>query len=157
MKALGSVGGKITVKNLAKLNAVKFEALTSAGAVLLPTIPYEFETISLPVLSEVGGDIQFIANTDDTAIGGMTVSYTHLDVYKRQLQGRSDVHAVEHSAVAAADAPDVAQQKYRKHLLDVLFAAAPVEAGTAFGELRGDFCQRLRRGGSVFYQHSEKT
>ena len=36
MKALGSVGGKITVKNLAKLNAVKFEALTSAGAVLLP-------------------------------------------------------------------------------------------------------------------------
>lgn len=67
-----------------------------------------------------------------------------------ELQGRSDVHAVEHSAVAAADAPDVAQQKYRKHLLDVLFAAAPVEAGTAFGELRGDFCQRLRRGGSVF-------
>ena len=74
MKALGSVGGKITVKNLAKLNAVKFEALTSAGAVLLPTIPYEFETISLPVLSEVGGDIQFIANTDDTAIGGMTMN-----------------------------------------------------------------------------------
>ena len=73
-KALGSVGGKITVKNLAKLNAVKFEALTSAGAVLLPTIPYEFETISLPVLSEVGGDIQFIANTDDTAIGGMTMN-----------------------------------------------------------------------------------
>ena len=71
MKALGSVGGKITVKNLAKLNAVKFEALTSAGAVLLPTIPYEFETISLPVLSEVGGDIQFNA---DTAIGGMTMN-----------------------------------------------------------------------------------
>ncbi|WP_290540724.1 hypothetical protein [Alistipes sp.] len=74
MKALASVGGKITVKNLAKLNAVKFEALTSAGAVLLPTIPYEFETISLPALSKVGGDIQLIANTDPTAIGGMTMN-----------------------------------------------------------------------------------
>ena len=41
---------------------------------LATTIPYEFETISLPVLSEVGGDIQFIANTDDTAIGGMTMN-----------------------------------------------------------------------------------
>ena len=74
MKALASVGGKINIKNFAKLNAVKFEALTSAGAVLLPTIPYEFETISLPVLSEVGGDIQLIANTDATSIGGMAMN-----------------------------------------------------------------------------------
>ncbi|HUN14414.1 MAG TPA: hypothetical protein PKZ47_05225 [Alistipes sp.] len=74
MKALASVGGKINIKNFAKLNAVKFEALTSAGAVLLPTIPYEFETISLPVLSKVGGDIQLIANTDATSIGGMAMN-----------------------------------------------------------------------------------
>lgn len=74
MNALATVGGEITIKNLAKLNAVKFGALTRAGAILLPTIPYEFETISLPVLSEVGGDIQFIANTDETAIGGATMN-----------------------------------------------------------------------------------
>lgn len=60
-----------------------------------------------------------------------------------ELQGRSDTHAVEHFAVAAADAPDVAQRKGREHFLDVLLAvhvAAPVETRIAFGELRGDFC-----------------
>ncbi|MCC8186047.1 MAG: hypothetical protein LIP08_00660 [Bacteroides sp.] len=67
--SLETVSGKIEITAFPKLMGITFEKLTSAGAILLPHIPFEFETIHLPHLRTVEGDIDFTSNSADV-IGG---------------------------------------------------------------------------------------
>jgi hypothetical protein len=69
---LATVGGELLIQNLAKLSAVKLPKLTKAGAVLLPTIPYDFATLELPALNEVEGDLQLTSNTGHIIGGQLT-------------------------------------------------------------------------------------
>ncbi len=67
--SLETVSGKIEITAFPKLMGIAFEKLTSAGAIWLPHIPFEFETIHLPNLRNVEGDIDFTSNSADI-IGG---------------------------------------------------------------------------------------
>lgn len=73
LNELTTVGGEVLLRNLAVLDAVKFEKLSKAGAFLLPTIPYEMTTISLPALTQIDGDLDFTSKAS-TVIGGMAMN-----------------------------------------------------------------------------------
>ncbi|MCD8081321.1 MAG: hypothetical protein LUF04_13260 [Bacteroides sp.] len=83
--SLETVSGKIEITAFPKLMGITFEKLTSAGAVLLPHIPFEFETIRLPNLKNVEGDIDFTSNSADV-IGGTLQNTGIKEIGMDQLQ-----------------------------------------------------------------------
>ena len=75
---LTKVNGRLGVNNLGKMISLEFPKLQEVGSVDFASIPIPLETLSLPELSVVNGDLNLVSSY-------IAVSYTHLDVYKRQL------------------------------------------------------------------------
>jgi hypothetical protein len=59
---LTTVGGKIGINNLEKLISMRFPKLKEAGSIDFASVPVLLETLSLPELSVVNGDINLTSN-----------------------------------------------------------------------------------------------
>lgn len=60
--ALTAVGGEFGINNLAKLISISVPKITEAGSINFASIPIQFETLTIPELSVVNGDLLFEAN-----------------------------------------------------------------------------------------------
>ncbi|WP_321332233.1 hypothetical protein [uncultured Bacteroides sp.] len=68
---LTSVGDTLSANYLASLKSIDLEKLKSAGAILFETLPLTFETINLPAIQTVEGDLNISSSTTKIAIGSI--------------------------------------------------------------------------------------
>ncbi|WP_071145616.1 receptor L domain-containing protein [Bacteroides ihuae] len=68
---LTSVGDTLSANYLASLKSINLEKLESAGAILFKTLPLTFETINLPAIQTVEGDLNISSSTTEIAIGSI--------------------------------------------------------------------------------------
>lgn len=77
LSKLATVGGKLSVNNLAKLIEINFPALHTAGGINFTSVPVLLETINLPEITVVNGDLLMEANFAMSTDGGGTVTSTY--------------------------------------------------------------------------------
>jgi len=69
---LVSVKDTFSVNYLASLREIKLEKLQNAGAILFKTLPIKFETLEMPAIKSVEGDLYINSQTVNIAIGSIT-------------------------------------------------------------------------------------
>mgnify|MGYP001024687557 CR=1 FL=1 len=85
LPALQTITGNIEVKAIASLETFRFDKLATAGAILLPEIGMEMETISLPELTTVEDDVTFVSSTGHI-IGGVATNTKIREIVMNKIQ-----------------------------------------------------------------------